>query len=366
MEGGAFLNDVALDYILENFKVKDEYLVSVHNNNEYNKVIVDYYKKLSNEIFISSSKIPSLKACNKFWLIEQYDHLQVKDFISTNLCKDKFCNNCKKVRQASRMSRFIPQIEPYRNKLFHIVLTIPNIKSDDLKYTVEKMARSFKLFVECIREKSDKRSFLDFKKYGFKGAIRSLEITFKKNEYHPHYHCAFVFENLDLEGEGRSIENPYSHSFSNGERLFTEFEIKIQKLWYLIMNNIRITQENFENLNLGYSCTCDKFRDDDYAEMFKYMTKETDETSNILTYDHFKTLYKSTYHLRQLQGYGCFYQIIKEDLDDEVDKMYQDIRFELLKYDCRPILTLDRPFDLLNQNDYIIISRKKIFDYLKK
>ena len=36
-------------------------------------------------------------------------------------------------------------------------------------------------------------------------------------------------------------------------------------------------------MKLGYSCTIDKFDEDDFLELFKYMTKSTSEDNSILT-----------------------------------------------------------------------------------
>lgn len=350
----------------DNFKIDKDYIIDVHNNNIYNKTIIEYYKKIKDEKeYISSSKITNIKNCNKFWNFDVYYQNMTKDFISTNLCHDKFCNNCKKVVQASRMSKYIPEIEPYKENLYHLTLTIPNVCSDDLSFTLNKMSKCFKKLMEYIRCKSGHYcSFYDFSRLGYLGAIRSLEITFKKDSYHPHYHCAFVFKNLNLD---KKYKNIYSTDFYNnrGDRLFSEFEIVIQKFWYMLWNNIRINKNNFDELDQGYSCICDKFYDDDYMELFKYMTKSTDESDNILTYDHFKTLYNSTFRLKQIQGYGCFYLINDNDLNSEIDKIYADIKLFLQSTDDKPEFKSFDLFELLNDDKFTIISRKKIYQYLK-
>lgn len=350
----------------EDFKIDKDYILDVYNNNIYNKTIINYYKKLKDEKeYISASKISSIKSCNKFWNCDVYYQNMTKDFITTNLCHDKFCNNCKKVTQASRMSKYIPFIEPYKNNLYHLTLTIPNVSDKDLQTTLKKMSKCFKKLMEYIRCKSGHYcSFYDFSRLGYEGAIRSLEITFKNNSYHPHYHCAFVFKNLNLE---KKYKNVYSTDFYNnrGERLFSEFEIVIQKFWYMIWNNIRISSENFNDLLQGYSCICDKFYDDDYMELFKYMTKSTDESDNILTYDNFKVLYYSTFRIKQIQGYGCFYLVSDDNLNDEIDKIYADIKYFLQSTDDKPEFRNYDLFELLNDDKFTIISRKKIYKYLK-
>lgn len=350
---------------IDDVVVSKDYLLDVHNNNAYNNVIIEYYSKLRDEYgeCISLTTISNLKKCNKYFAINRYDCNQIKDFLSTNLCRSKFCNNCKKVKQASRMSRYIPEIEPYKDKLYHIIFTLPNVCGKDLKMTIKKMSKSFRQLMRYVNGLK-KLSFIDFSKYGYLGAIRSLEITFKDDNYHPHYHCAFAFDNLELE---KNITNVYSYDFQGNKetRYFSEFEIILQKLWYMCLNDITVTKENFDNLELGYSVACNKFQDNDYAELFKYMTKETDETNNVLTYDNFKVLYFATLSLKQIQGYKAFYKINDSDLNSEVDKYYNDIIYYLNDTEL-PVFQFEQPIELLNDDNYTLISRKKIYQYLKE
>ena len=54
----------------DKFKIENNYLLKVHNNNQYNKVIIDYYKKYQNEgKIISSSKINTIESCNKYFVL---------------------------------------------------------------------------------------------------------------------------------------------------------------------------------------------------------------------------------------------------------------------------------------------------------
>ena len=391
-----------MDNNLSDFKVDSDYMKSVHNNASYNSIIIEYYKKLASEsrevddlsidllkkknrvssivnfknpyvlkdrkidniYAISKTKIANLEKCNKFWYMNVYDHSQIKDFISTNLCHDKFCNNCKKVKQAARMSRYIPYLEKYSDSLYHLVLTIPSIPGNELKETIGKMNKSFQQLVRYLSLRS-KLGFVNLSKYGYRGAVRSLEITFKDDFYHPHFHVAIVLnKDINLEGKYR---NSYSTDYygNRGERLFSEFEIIVQKLWYLCYNNISVNANRFNELEQGYSCQLDKFDANAYVEVFKYMTKATDEKNYVLTYDNFKTLYFSTFYVRQIQGYGCLYQISDKNLDEEIDKIYADIKYFLTSED-KGYSSFERPIDLLNDKNYTIISRKKIYKYLKE
>lgn len=67
------------------------------------------------------NKILNISKCNSWWLLDHYQQQKVKDFKKTNLCKDKFCNNCKKVKQASRLSKFMPLIDEYKKIIIYII-----------------------------------------------------------------------------------------------------------------------------------------------------------------------------------------------------------------------------------------------------
>lgn len=353
---------------LKGIEVKKDYINNVLVNNKYNQeVIGHYYYQLQQEFtYINfQNKIDNLSNCNSWWLLDYYKEQKVKDFKRTNLCKDKFCNNCKKVKQASRLSKFMPLINQYKeqNNLYHLTLTVPNCKGEDLSLTIKTMFESFRRIVRYLALDL-KIKGLDFEQYSYMGAIRSLEVTFKGDSYHPHLHCILAFNNPLI--NDKYIENTYSNSKKNGHRKFTDFEILIQKIWYLLNNKIKVTKKAIDELELGYSCTVDDIDEGSAYEVFKYMTKSTDEEKNILTYDNFKTLYFGLHRVRQIQGYGCFYNVKDDDsIIDEVDDLYNVI-IELLKSKENPLEVSQTPEDLLKDDENMIISRKIIFSYLKK
>lgn len=357
---------------LENFVIDKDYLCNVINNNNYNKIIYSYYEKFYSDslVNINSSKVgrtsllfklERLKNCNKRFNIDVYEQHKVKDFLSTNLCHDKFCSNCKKVRQASRMAKYIPFMESYSDSMYHLTLTIPNVCSSKLKDSLNNMSYCFKQLLNILRG-TRKISWLNLPDYSYLGAVRSLEITFSEDSYHPHYHVAIILKNLSLE---KNLINVFSYDFKKGREVnyFSSFEIIIQKIWYMLFNNIRLTEENFNNLDNGYACVLKKFCENDYAELFKYLCKETKEDSSIMSYDNFVALYSSTFNIKQIQGYGCLYRINDLDIDSVVDEFYVDILNFLS--DEHPINKLIHVNDLLYDNDFTLISRKKIYQYLR-
>ncbi len=361
------MNDFEKNFDVETFEdysIDRDTLLEIVNNRVYNKKIIDYYQNYlmnpERKHLLGHHKLKNIEDCNKFFLVDIYEHEMVKDIRKTNLCKDKFCNNCKKVKQASRMSRYIPFIESYRDYCYHLVLTVPNVSSERLESTIEVMNDSFKKLVGYFSGHK-KISDVDFKKYGFLGAIKSLEISFKGDTYHPHFHVLLCLKSRGV--EDRIYSNKYSYSTSNGFRKFTELEILIQKVWFLLNVGMIVNKENIDEVELGFSCTLDKFQNDDYIELFKYLTKDFDDSKNILTYDNFKVILDSTFRLKQIQGYGCFYRLIDEDLDEELEKEYENVVYWLKLLET-PIQKYEKARDLVN-DPYTLISRKTIFQFIQ-
>jgi plasmid rolling circle replication initiator protein Rep len=357
---------------IKNALVPKELLAGVIKNIENNCVVVGYYEQFSKEDSwvqkdLLLRKKERLKDCNKIWQIDQYEIQKIKDFQRTNLCKDKFCSNCKKVKQASRMSKYIPALEPYNEQLHHMVLTLPNCNGQDLEKTIKKMAKCFKTLINyLVGYKQFRVEGIDFKKWGYQGAVRSLEVTFHGDSYHPHYHVGLV---LDKPPGKKHIENTFSFDFRNGlpelKRLFSEEEILIQKMWYLLISGVRLTKKAIDAQALGYSCMINSFAPGDYAELFKYMTKTKNEKGQLLSYDNFKTLYNALYRVKQIQGYGCLYRIQDEGDTESFDAMYEVFMMGLRDRE-NPVMSWETPQDLLADTHYSLISRKAFFKYLRE
>lgn len=364
---------------IENAIIPKDLLIDVSNNINYNQNIIFYYLKYASEQrgFVRNGDKYSFDAdtlvntannidlCNKYWIMDKYETQKIKDYQKTNLCKNKFCSNCKKVKQAARMAKYIPELEKYKGNLYHLVLTIPNCLGNDLKYTIKHMAKCFKSLIRYISGIKKVNGY-DFDSWGYKGAVRSLEVTYKKDSYHPHFHIGLVLEGDPLGKKNNS--NTYSFNYKKNipelVRLFSEQEILIQKIWYLLINKERVTKSNIDNLDIGYSCMMDKFQEDDFAELFKYLTKGSDEEGNILEYENFKTLYYSLYRLKQIQGYGCLYQITDDGDLESFEEQYEEL-IEELRQKENPEKVMETPQDLANDKEYLLISRKSYFKYLR-
>lgn len=352
--------------------VDKDIVKKIADNKKYNEIILEYYKKFVSEFNNGyentlNNKIFNMEKCNDFWLLEKFDIRKEKHLLNQNLCRDKFCSNCKKATQSARIAKYNDELSLYKDRLHHLTLTVPNVVGDDLKDTVKHMQKCFKYLIEYIRG-SRKTEGIDFSSWGYEGAVRSLEVTFNNNRetpYHPHYHIALVLKKDVL--SKKNIINKYSYNLYQDppvlETIFSEEEVLIQKIWYLLINKIRVNKKNIDSLECGYSCTMDKFEEEKYAELFKYITKEKDENGQVLTYDNFRSLYYGLYRVKQIQGYGCLFSI-KEDIDLELfEDMYLEY-LELLRQTEKSSRVLQTPEDLLLDDKYKLISKKLFFKHL--
>lgn len=368
-------------------QISKSHLLSVLKNLDYNVLVGSFYERLISEcesslVSVLENKLERLKNCNSLWELDFYKESGVKDFLKTNLCRDKFCNNCKKVKQASRMAKFLPEIKKVGSDyiLSQMVLTVPNVCGHELRDTIKLLFKAFSCLIEYLSlRKKIKGILLDF---GYIGAIRSLEVTYKSDSYHPHLHVLLAHQKNFGE---KNLVNKYSYDFFNGRevRYFSEFEVLIQKLWFTLIEDIRevnnaisgfnkrkrITKDRLDKVELGYSCTIDEFKEDDFIELFKYVTKgngsEHKDENAIMSYDNFKVLYYALNGVRQIQGYGIFYNVKDDDsLMNEVEDYYRTVIDYLQKKEM-PVSVRETVQAVLEDNSYTVISKSRIYSYVR-
>jgi hypothetical protein len=161
---------------------------------------------------------------------------------------------------------------------------------------------------------------LDFDQYGYVGAIRSLEITrnVESGEYHPHFHCIFAFRKGYNFAHGSNV-NKYSYDSKNKNVVkFTDFDVLLQKTWFLTFNNKPVTKDVVDDLKEGYD-VLSMPADDYYHECFKYATKSVFKDSfNRLTPESvqiFQELFPVMDKRRLIQGYGCLKNVNDADVE---------------------------------------------------
>ena len=322
-----------------------------------NDLIAEYYNQLYEETGSAEHRAESVKNCFKWWDIDYYRLQKVKDILRVNLCRDKFCPNCQNLISKRRYLKYKPELDKLLNEysLWHVVFTVPNCTAISLKGTIKTMYAKFVYVVQYLQGKRKVKG-LDFVRYGFKGAIRSLEITMKaknKNEYefHPHFHCIFALKKGFR--EERKYINDYSFDGRKKSRYFTDFEILLQKSWYLFYNGEKLTKQRFDEIKQGYSVIADRVNGN-YKEIFKYAVKglyDPRTGSFEYPYEIFKALYPVLHKRKIIQGYGILNKMKFDESDeDEFDELYNEIITELKKIE-EPIFQAMRLQELLQEFD---------------
>ncbi len=359
--------------IPDEIRINNTEIEEVGKHLRYNDYISVYYDQLAMEeddvCFKRNSE--AIKTCGKNWFFDHYRMQGVYDLKNVYHCHDKFCLYCQKLLQATRLMKYSPKIEQYISEgkyLYHIVFTMPSVSFFNKTY-VKKLFGKFKLLIRYFT--SNAKNKLGWEKYGFVGAIRSFEATVNDNKFHPHLHSFWAFDN-PLPDDSCKI-NKYSYNYTDGKwffaRTFTEFEITLQKVWYLLINGIKVTPENISALTLGYSCTVDRVTDN-YYEAFKYTVKiYKDDGDFDLTYSQFKTLYFALKGVHIFQGYGDLYRTDVNQIDESMAEKYDYLiaQLQLIEKPTIAYLGLDDiAMKILVNPDVRFISRKRLMQYLKE
>lgn len=285
-------------------------------------------KKFSDFIALSErmkKKSDRINDCLDFWEWDKYEKNRILDLQRVNRCKNnRFCPNCKKLDVTKAIIKFSPIFDNLIKegyKPYLMTLTVPNCKGEDLKSTIEKMNKSFRKFNHLYS-----LSLLDKKSYKsrsieFNGCLKVLEITYNNETkmYHPHFHIlAFSLDKYNDQLFKKDIEGLWSNK--KNERIYnSKLDIEIAKLWTMCFKNIRVTENNFDNLGskMGNGDNdifiCDIREMDEFGlyEVLKYTFKDSD-ISNLQV---FKTLNIALDRKRMRQGYGILYNIQLEDVE---------------------------------------------------
>jgi hemerythrin-like domain-containing protein len=268
--------------------------------------------------------------------------------------------------QTTRLKRYLPQLEEIQKDydLFHFVFTVPNVTAGELKDKVKQMFNRFAYMIRYFKgDAKIKRCHFD--KYDYVGCVRSLEITFGDKGYHPHIHAIFVMrKGLTFE---RNQINKFSYSHGKLANVFSKFEIQLQKIWYCLMNEIKVTVDNLDDIQDGYSCILKDTVTSTFYEVFKYATKQFDDKSTFMTYNQFKTIYETLYRRRTIQGYGALYKITDDDeIDEKVLAGYYELQ-KALKAIEEPKQTSNTIMEVLRNDGvpYRFISRKTCLQAVK-
>ena len=409
------LSALDFDNIIQNLLMSDDLLYETERKREYNELIGDYYFNLFQYYGIRRAEKMSynVRNCNRFWFFDTYNKLRCMDFTHTFLCKNRFCPNCQKLKAVSLVMKFRPHLEKAEQDgfLYHLTLSVPNVPGELLKDERDIIFEAFAKLIDYFngRIKIKRYNFIQF---GYRAAIRSFECTYKGKSFHPHIHSIIYFAK-DLHLEKKYI-NDYSFDYGTLGNKFSDIEILIQKIWRLLVENIRernrqqrlyndkvkrfssltplssvdaykadlitlqdaikgdkplkikakrIVKSEIGALKIGYSCKMDKIDDGNCNEVFKYACKVIDnETHEFMTFEQFRFLDRALADAKLFQCYGEWRNIkVDEDIDDSVDKLYYTVKKYFKAYEPEEeTLTIPETIER-KKSGYRVISKRKIY-----
>ncbi len=375
-----YVDNVDLNEIRKT-SLSEDRLDKIKRRTRNNDLIASYYNRYAQEVGLDRyyKKANRVDSCCSLYDVDVYSLLKIKDVKRTNLCEDRFCDNCQANRAKNREDKFTPILDTLSlvYDLYHVVFTVPNVHGELLKNTLNRMFSKFTYLVRllCCNVKI---KGIDFSKYGFKGVIRALEITRNESDkkLHPHFHCILVCQKgLKLDKINKYHKNEYSfNNKDNGQKnkpkiyYFSDFEILLQKIWRLLIDGVQITKQNIDTLSIGYDVYLNNARGK-YHQIFKYATKGLFKNSDSATncYDEFVYLLEALEKRHIIQGYGIFHGF-KLDVPEEFesDKVYENT-ICYLRGTEEPVRVYEYFENVLAnvKKGYTYISRssmKKIFD----
>ncbi len=322
-------------------KVSDTFFEKLPQRLKYNNVISGYYKTYAEDFegtslehrFLGCSD--RVKNCSLIWDMLHFENEHVKLIEGTNLCRDRFCPNCQSALAFKRYKQFFPIFQDMADKcyqVYHCVFTVKNCSGGLLRNTIKRMFKSMSVLVQYFDGRK-KIKGLDLSCFLFFAGIRALEVTYNKedDEYHPHLHCLMSLDKKAF--SPKVIKNVFSYSNKNNKiTLFSEEEVLLQKIWYLLNVGKKVTLENIDDFAEGYSVKCQKAKPEDYKEVFKYAFKNDLNGDECFDYERFKVYRENLSGLRFIQGFGACrdYDFDDETLsDEELDLIYNEFRAEL-------------------------------------
>ena len=324
---------------VDELKFREDFFLGIDKKRQFNATIsamynqqltdLDYCSQRS-DMDVLERKADNIARCMLDWKIDVYDKSRAKIIGDVYRCKDKFCYNCQSLLALQRFYTYRPVLDKYAKdyELFHVVLTQPNVQGRYLKRTVELMFDRFHYLIGYFNGHKKVRG-IDFEKYGYVGAVRSLEVTQNRKTklYHPHFHCMFILR----KGLSKTddfvpwLYNSFSPDYSGkgkGDRLFTTFEFLLQRLWCLLITRKKVTIENIKNIDEllprypdGFSVVVNP-ANGQYHEIFKYATKGAFKDGTMDDYEAFNTLESVLYNRRIYQTYGCLHGYDFNEVDD--------------------------------------------------
>lgn len=405
----------------------DVEIFNIERRRAYNELLTEYFDRLRSDVAdrsvvlqyakMSDEQIERLRnniaGCNNYWDWDVHFNVGAMELKRMNNCHSRFCPNCQKLIQGTRLGNFYAPImrTAARDgvKLYMVTLTVPNPPLGSLRFTLDVMREAFSKLIRFLDGRESLRGY-DFSSWGYRAAVCSFECTYNNKTFtgHPHFHAVFALS--DTFDDVKKHVNDFSYKYGVIVDRFSDNEIFLQKLWKLLFDRIternilqaerdaskqkniagfrqrlaelnakqlgygetpflsledifrkrssgkvkaeRIRLQQIADLPLGYSVKLEAIEGDRFKQAFKYAFKLIDDDKDFLSYDVFVAFFDQFYHKRSIQGYGEWHDI---DCTDRISEISASV-FKGL----REMLANDQPVNLvMSPEDSVQYARER-------
>lgn len=357
----------------------NETLEKMNEKLKYNDIFGNWYYGMSKEVNydlpVRAERLykrgDRIKTCLDYWEWDLYEKNKLMDLQKVNRCKNnRFCPNCKKFELAKFIHGYSKEFKSLIIKSYNpylLTLTVPNVKGEDLRETIDKINKTFNRFFKALSQPvgQGKHGFSE-RIMEFQGALKVLEITYNEidNTFHPHLHCMmFSLDYPEFEFK-KNIPGAWSNK-RQSYNMNSIMDIQVMKLWYMCYNKIRLTKKNYDSLSNNwydlYMCDIREMDEQGVYEVLKYTFKDTD----VKNYYVFKTLVNSLENKRIRQGYGILRGLKCEDIEEGDLQGIEEYLNEDKKETPNKLLTEGLTTLIKEYNNYRKISRFKAYKELE-
>lgn len=412
--------------ILSELRLSENYISDMQDRTYYNEDFAGYFRRLFEETDKDSyfRRGYSISGCSKSLLFDFHHKQRIADLLRIELCHDRFCPNCAKLKQATRLYRFLPAVLELTDDydLYHCVLTAPNVPGSYLPSYVWIFFHAFPRLIDFLKCKEKIRG-IDLSPLGYVAALRNTEITYgipekyfkterykkmkPRTDYHLHLHTIIAFrKGLELP---KVHINKFSYDYSSGKRIlvrkFSALEIFLQKLWRLLVDqitakvypfgldfamplskssplyrvfgdesvlrpgkgkkNYAVTLVAIRSMGIddGYSVIMDPVDNGHFVQAFKYAFKVTSDNHSFMSYEQFVTLENALFKKRLIQGYGKWQKLnCDDDIEEGFDEFFDVFKAYLWQVDRPETVTMspDEALARMKEGEYTFITRSKL------
>ena len=162
------------------YKSRIKYLIRIwekYSDYDFGNIDENYMLRLFN------SQMDHIASCGSFlWFKVSEDDNTVGKLSNGSFCRQRICPLCQRRRSLKIYSNILQMLDEVKEKYsyIHLTLTIPNCYTNEMPSSITSLNNYSKALFNHEKIKPV-----------FKGVIRSLEVTYNKNNstMHPHLHC---------------------------------------------------------------------------------------------------------------------------------------------------------------------------------